>query len=157
MDEELPGRWVDDPPLPALKPPPPDLIQVHGARLVHVLQIDDPDPRRQEGYTPVLFMAWAAIPGSRDWAVLAAWLGTRQEALRTTGRGRWGWLRLTPDDLERGRVRAHTPYREPEDEWWGQHPLSEFTKAGRAAAATLPEHLREKALQPRQLDVDTPS
>jgi len=141
---------VDEPPLPTLAAPPPGLIRVRGAQPARVYDIDNPDPRKHKGFTEVLFIAWAPIPDTRDWAVLTAWLGAWQHGARTTGKGRWAWLRLTEDDVARGRVRAVTPVLEPEDEWHGHHPLAQFTIGARQAAASLPERLRELALQPRR-------
>lgn len=75
------GRWVDEPPLPILTdpapPPPPHLIRVHGAQLVRIYNIDHPDPRKRNGFTDAVLLAWAPLTG-HDWAVLTAWLGTRQ-------------------------------------------------------------------------------
>lgn len=148
--DALEGRWVDDPPLPALAEPPSALIRTHGAQLVRVHAVDQPDPRRHGGFTEALFLAWAPIPGSRDWAVLAAWLGHWQEDGRTTGRGRYGWLRVAHDDAQRGRVRAVRPFPLEGDEWHGHHPDSEFTAGVSGAVASLPEGLRAAALTPRQ-------
>lgn len=151
MDDAQQGRWVDEPPLRELATPPPHLIQTHGAQLVRIYTIDDPDPRRHEGYTEALFLAWAPIPNSRDWAVLAAWLSAWQDGVRTTGKGRYGWLRIVmPADIESGRVRAVKPFVMDEDEWHGHHPLAEFSIAVRAAVASLPEGLRERAVRPRE-------
>ena len=149
------SRWVDEPPLPKLvdpKPPPPArLIRVHGAQLVRVYNIDDPDPRKWEGFTEVLFLAWAPIRGGEDWvwAVLTAWLGHRQTGSRTTGGGRHAWLLLTRDDLRRGRGRPAEPMSKDEAEWWGHDSTAQFSIAVRAAAATLPKGLRERALRQR--------
>ncbi len=144
---------MDEPPLPEVvdppAPPPAHAIQVHGAQLVRVVNIDDPDPRKRGGFTTALFLAWARIPDSDDWAVLTVWLGARQTGARTTGGGRHAWLRLAPDDIACGRVRPVKPDVMDEDEWHGHHPLSEFSIAVRAAAATLPAQLREQAVRPR--------
>lgn len=157
MSEAAISRWVDEPPLPELDPenphqPPPDHpIKVHGAGLVRVYNIDDPDPRKREGFTEALFLAWSQIRGGEDWvwAVLTAWLGHRQTGASTTGGGRHAWLLLTRKDLERGRVRAAKPVSKDEDEWHGHDSTAEFSIAVREAAATLPEQLRERALRPR--------
>lgn len=154
MGDEQQGRWVDEPPLPELtdpKPPPPaDLIVVHGAQLVRIINIDDPDPRRRRGFTEALFIAWAPLTGG-DWAVLTAWLSAWQTGVRTTGGGRYAWLRLTEDDVARGRIREVKPHLfDDEDEWHGHHPLHDVSIAFHAAVATLPEKLRERALRPRE-------
>jgi len=146
---------VDEPPLPELvdpPPPPPDhLIKVHGAQLVRVVNIDDPDARRRRGFREAMFLAWAPVHGGEDWiwAALTAWLGHRQTGARTTGGGRHAWLLLATDDLERCRIRAVRPYVMDDDEWHGHDPASEFSIAVRDAAATLPERLREAAVTPR--------
>lgn len=151
MRDDDSGRWVDDPPLPAIATPPPaELIRVHGSQLVRIYTIDDPDPRRRRGFTEALFIAWAPLCGG-DWAVLAAWLGAWQSGARTTGGGRWAWLRLTTDDVGRGRVKAVKPHRfDDEDEWHGHHPLADVSIAFREAAASLPEHQRAAAIEPRR-------
>ena len=141
---------MDEPPLPEITPPPERLVRVHGARLVRIYTIDHPDPRRREGFTEALLLAWAPVPGTRDWAVLTAWLGHWQHGGRTTGKGRWAWLRLADGDVARGRVRAATPVLMPEDEWHGHDPTAQFTIGARQAAASLPEQLRAQALQPRR-------
>ncbi len=138
---------MDEPVLPEIAAPPVDLIQVHGARLVRVLNVVDPDPRRRRGFREAVILAHAPIPGG-GWAVLAAWIGAWQERSRTTGGPRWAWVRLLED-----RVAPHTPDRplvEAEGhEWHGYHELSDMAEAVRLAAASLPEHLRDAALTPR--------
>lgn len=154
MDAE-PGRWVEDPILPELdpdnphKPPPPELIDVHGAQPVRVYTIDAPDPRRRNGFAQALILAWAPrLEGG--WGVLIAWLGAWQEGGRTTGAGRWAWCRLTADDLRRGRVRPVKPHVGLEDEWYGMPADSEFGLAVAEAVASLPEGMREAAGRPSQ-------
>lgn len=158
MGNEQEGRFLDDPPLPALKPPPPELIAVRGAQLVRVHFVDHPNPKMR-GFIEVVVLAWARIPGSRDWAGLCVWLGTVQEpgahGAHTTGGGRFGWLRILPDRVEAWRP-PHR-YLEGESGWHGQGDPGQVSEAILRAAATLPAHLRELAVQPRPWDTDTAS
>lgn len=149
------GRWVEDAILPEIDPdnphagPPPELIDVHGAQPVRVYTIDAPDPRRRDGFTAALILAWAPrLEGG--WGVLIAWLGARQEGGRTTGKGRWAWCRLTADDLRRGRVRPVKPHVGLEDEWYGMPTDSEFGRAAAEAVGSLPDGIREAASRPSQ-------
>lgn len=133
---------MDGPPLPLLKPPPPHLIAVRGAQRLRVMNVDDPDPRRRNGHTETIALAWAQIPGG-GWAVLLAWIGVWQQNSRTTGRGRYGWCRILDD-----RVRAMPAVHRPGVAWYGWAQPNELDTAIEAAAATLPEHLRAAALEP---------
>lgn len=144
------GRWLDDPPLPELTPPPTGLIAVRGAQVVRVHHIDHPNPKMR-GFTEVVVLAWARLPGG-DWAGLCVWLSAVQEpgahGAHTTGRGRFGWLRILPDRVEAWRP-PHR-YLDGDDGWHGQGDPSEVSDAIVRAAATLPEHLRAAALTPRE-------
>jgi hypothetical protein len=145
-----PDQWLDEPPLPALADPPPELILVRGAQVVRVHFVDHPNPKLR-GFTEVIVLAWAPIPNSRDWAGLCVWLAAVQEpgphGAHTTGEGRYGWLRMLPDRVEAWRP-PHR-YLEGEHGWHGQGDPSQVSEAILRAAATLPEHLRERALTPR--------
>jgi hypothetical protein len=135
------GRWIEEPVLPLLPPPPADRILVRGTRLIRVAFIHRGQRR---GFTEAAVLAWART-GDGGWGVLTAWQGAWQENGRTTGRARWGWCRLDVDLVEPRPV----PRRIAEDdEWHGHHPMEEFTEAIRQAAASLPEHLRQAALAP---------
>lgn len=143
---------MDEPPLPPLKDPPPHLILVRGAQLVRVHNVDDPDPRRRRGFTQVVILAWAPLPGG-GWAGLCVWLsgwhGPGPRGSRVTGRGRFAWCRILRDRVEAWR--PPRPYiQDPDQGWHGQGDPSEVSEAMARAAETLPRHLREKALQPRQ-------
>lgn len=144
------GRLLDDPPLPELTPPPPGLIAVRGTQVVRVHHIDHPNPKMR-GFTEVVVLAWARLPDG-DWAGLCVWLATVQEpgphGAHTTGRGRFGWLRILPDRVEAWRP-PHR-YLQGEHGWHGQGDPSEVSGAIARAAATLPEHLRAAALTPRE-------
>lgn len=142
MDEDTGGRWVEEPILPLLPPPPADRILVRGTQLVHVAFVHNGQRR---GFTEAAVLAWART-GDGGWGALTAWQGAwRQGNGRTTGRARWGWCRLDLDLVEPRRA----PQRVAEDdEWHGHHPLAAFTQAIRQAAASLPEHLRQAALAP---------
>lgn len=144
MAEDAGGRWVEEPILPELPPPPPNLVRVRGAQLIRVTAFDPAGNRR--GFTEAVVLAWAPLRGG-GWGVLTAWLSGWQSGGRTTGRGRWAWCRL-PDDLS-----LVTPMPPPrnlleDDEWHGHHPDHGITIAMRQAALTLPEPLRDAALAP---------
>jgi hypothetical protein len=140
------GRWVDDPPLPEVTPPPEHLIAVRGAQRLRVNNQDHPDPRRRGGHTDTVALAWARAPGG-GWAALLAWLGAWQQHGHTTGRGRFGWCRI-PEV----RVEAMPPDPLPGAAWYGWFEPNELGAAIQAAALTLPGHLREAAVTPRPDD-----
>ncbi len=140
-----PGRWVDDPVLPELPPPPVHLIRVDGAQLIRVMNVDAHNRGSRGGYTEAVVLATAPL-GDGGTGILAAWLGGWQEGHRTTGKGRYGWCRLLAD-----RVREVAPPRAKIDgaEWHGHHVEGEFAGAVRQAAELLPEEMRAKALAPK--------
>lgn len=145
-------EWLDDPPLPVVKPPPPELILVRGGQVARVHFPDHPNPKMR-GFIEVAVIAWARLPDSEDWAGLCVWLGTVQEpgphGTHTTGGGRYAWCRMLTDRVESWRP-PHRYLADPDAGWHGQGDPSEVSEAMVRAAATLPEHLREQALQPRQ-------
>lgn len=135
----------DDPILPEVAPPAADAILVRGAQLLRRLNVEAHNRSSRGGHTDMVALAWARLPDG-DWAVLAAWQGAwRQESGRTTGRARFGWVRLLPDRVEP----VEKPPRIEGFAWFGWHADSEIGKAVRAAVLLLPEHLREKALTPK--------
>lgn len=145
------GRFLDDPPLPELAPPPPELIAVRGAQVVRVHHTDHPNPKLR-GFTEVVVLAWARVPDSEHWAGLCVWLAAVQEpgphGAHTTGAGRFAWLRMLPDRVEAWRP-PHR-YLDGEHGWHGQGDPGQVSEAILRAAETLPEHLRAKALTPRE-------
>jgi hypothetical protein len=152
MDDEG-GRWIEEPLLPELPAPAADQIIVRGAQLVRVVFGDVAADSRHQGYTEAVVLAWAKT-AQGGWGVLLAWGGSwRQRNGRSTVKARWAWCRLLPDRVTPvPRPRALLP----EDEWHRHHPGSEFSEAVRAAAASLPEHLRDRALQPAEPPPDRP-
>lgn len=147
------GRWTDDPPLPALLDPPVERIVVYGAQLVRVMQVDQPDPRRRRGFTEAMILAWART-GDGEWGCLLAWSGHWQQAGgRMTGKARHGWCRHLAGHVVT-MPPPHPATLHEEDEWHRHHPDDQFSVAVRAAAASLPEPLRERALLPRSLPAD---
>jgi hypothetical protein len=140
------GRWVDEPVLPELPPPPAHLIRVEGAQLIRVLNVEAHNPPSRGGYTEAVVLATAPLADGGTGA-LVAWLGGWQEGHRTTGRGRYAWCRRLED-----RVReVDPPQRRIEGaEWHGHHELSEFAAAVRQAAELLPEEMRADALTPKR-------
>lgn len=145
------GRWVDDPPLLAIGPPPPGVPLDLGAALVRVyVVVEQAGERQRRGFTEAVILARTPYPAG-GWAALAAWLGSWQQSARTTGRGRFGWVHVPADD---DRVQPMPPPPAASliegAEWHGHHELSEFAEAVRQAAATLPEHQRAAALEPRR-------
>lgn len=142
--EDAGGRWVEEPILPELPPPPPNLVRVRGAQLIRVTAFDPAGNRR--GFTEAVVLAWAPLRGG-GWGVLTAWLSGWQSAGRTTGRGRWAWCRL-PDDLSLVTPMPPPRHLLEDDEWHGHHPDHGITIAMRQAALTLPEPLRDAALAP---------
>lgn len=138
------GRWVEDPILPELKPPPIDRIRVTGARLLHVVNIDARNTASRGGYTKTVALAWARTADGQA-AALLAWLSAWQESGHTTGKGRIGWCRILED-----RTRAVVPYPPTDagDDWFGEHVWSQFAAAIREACETLPTGLRERAAVP---------
>lgn len=146
MPADAPGRWVDEPVLPELPPPPVHLIRTEGAYLIRVMNVDAHNPASREGYTEAVVLATAPLADGGT-GVLVAWLGGWQEGHRTTGRGRYGWCRRLED-----RVREVDPPQRRIDgaEWHGHHAEGEFAEAVRQAAESLPEELRAKALTPKQ-------
>ncbi len=145
------GRFIDEPPLPELKSPPPELYAVRGAQVVRVHHIDHPNPKMR-GFTEVVVLAWARLPDTGDWAGLCVWLAAVQEpgphGAGGVGAGRFGWLRMLPDRVEAWRP-PHR-YLEGEHGWHGQGDPGQVSEAIERAAQTLPEHLRERALIPRE-------
>lgn len=145
------GRWVDDPPLPALAPPPPGVPLTLGAVLIRVyVVVELAGERQRRGFTEAVILARTPYPAGGE-AALAAWLGSWQQGGRTTGRARFGWVHVPADD-DRVRPMPRPPAASLIDgaEWHGHHELSEFAAAVRAAAAMLPESDRAAALTPRE-------
>jgi hypothetical protein len=138
------GRWAAEPILPELPPPPAELIRTPGAQRIRVMNVDAHNRAARGGFTEALILARAELADGGQGA-LVAWLSAWQETSRTTGRGRFAWCRLLTD-----RVVEMPPPRHllDGDEWYGQHTESEFASAVRAAAETLPKHLREAAVIP---------
>lgn len=149
------GRWVDDPPLPEITPPPSGVPLTLGATLIRVYDVAElaGGERRRRGYTEAVILARTPYPAG-GWAALAAWLGSWQQGTHTTGRARWGWVRLPGPDDERVQPmpRPSAASLIEGAEWHGHHELSEFAEAVRQASATLPEGDRAAALTP--LDPD---
>lgn len=149
MDERE-GRWAEPPILPELPPPPADLIAVRGAQVVRVHDIDNPNPKLR-GHTEAVVLAWAPIPAG-GFAGLCAWLAGWNEqgphGGHTTGRGRFGWLRILEDRVEAWRP-PHPYLTDPDRGWHGLGDPGEVSSAIEQAVATLPEHLREAALTPK--------
>jgi hypothetical protein len=143
------ARWLDDPPLPELAPPPAQRILVRGAQVVRVHFTDEPN-EKQRGHIEVVVIAWARLPGG-DWAGLCVWLAAVRKpgprGTRTTGGGRYGWLRMLPDRVQSWR--PPRPYlADPDEGWHGQGEPGEVSAAIERAAATLPEEVRERAVRP---------
>lgn len=146
MDEDEGGRWVEDPILPEVEPPAPGDILVRGAQLLRRVNIEAHNKSSRGGHTDMVALAWARLPDG-DWAVLAAWQGAwRQESGRTTGKARYGWVRLLEDRVEP----VDRPPQIEGFEWFGWHRDSALGKAVRAAALLLPEGMREAALTPKR-------
>lgn len=144
-DGDAGGRWVEDPVLPELPAPPTSLIRVRGAQLLRVYNVDSSNRGSRRGYTDTVALAWARLPEG-GWALLAAWQGSwRGQGGRTTGRARWGWVRLLQDRVEA----VERPPRIEGFAWFGWAEDSALGEAVRAAALLLPEHLRKAALTPK--------
>jgi hypothetical protein len=142
------GRWVEPPILPEVDAPAPDLIQVPGAQLWRRLNVEAHNKASRGGHTEFVVLARAPLPDG-SWAVLAAWQGAwRQPGGRTTGKARFGWVRLLED-----RVTPATPppglVAREGFEWHGWAQSSQIAEAVRQAAALLPEYLRAAALTPK--------
>ncbi len=141
---------MDDPPLPLVVPddpdarPQPHLIRTEGARLVRVRNADDEDPRK--GFTEAVILAEAELADGGT-GLLLAWLGAWQQEARTSGRGRFAWVRL-PDDPERVRYMPPWPRRAEGVAWYGWGEPNELGAAIEQAAATLPQEMRQAALRP---------
>lgn len=135
------GRWVEDPILPEVDPPPAEEIEV-GAQLIRVLNVESHN-QSSRGHTDVVVLARAPIAGGGE-RVLAAWQGAWQQGSRTTGKARFGWCRELPDRV----VLVERPPRIAGFAWFGWHAQSQLGKAVWQAARLLPKHLRLAALTP---------
>lgn len=134
-----------------LKPvaaPPPDLIEAPGGRLVTV---NTPRGTSPAQHHPGVLLAWARIPGGSTWATLMVWGGWRRASEDPARRrdlrpsARWSWVRYEPAQV--GRLNPWLPDQNPGLRWFGRHSGSDFEAAYLQAAASLPGHMRESALE----------
>jgi hypothetical protein len=146
------GKWVEGPLLPTLPPPPPERIEVRGARLVRVFS--PPGTVKVDGGREAVALARAQLPDG-SWAVLLAWAGhwAYEDPPHQTEAARWAWCRYDPE-----RVKPHRPPRVLYEGacWHGWHADSQLNVAVREAVASLPEHLRETAIQPAEGNGEKP-
>jgi hypothetical protein len=149
---EVEPQWTEGPILPWVEPyapPPAELIIVRGARLVRVLNGPRTGPLSPppDGHREAVLLAWAPR-ADRRWAALMAWAGwCRSPRGVGTEAARHGWL-LVDETRVRPVKPAHSTHPEIEYTWYGREEPNELGRTIRAAAATLPEQLREAALTP---------
>lgn len=138
--------WESKVILDPLAPPPKQAIESPGSRLVLVTEpLGVPVPRHSH-YG--LILAWAPIDRrTGSWACLLAWDGWRR-AVDDCGRvpgARWSWVHW-----QRDLVTYHKPWLPDQPEglrWFGRHHGSDMEAAWLEAAASLPQGMREAALE----------
>lgn len=124
-------------------PPPADRIEAPGGYLVTVGTVRPTTPHQSH---PAVLLAWARLPGTSDWACLMVWGGWRRdEAGRERPSARWCWVRFEPRQV--GRLKPWLPDQPNGLRWFGRHAGSDIEAAYLEAAASLPEHMREAALE----------
>lgn len=129
--------------LEPLPTPPADRIEAPGGYLVTVGTVRPTTPHQSH---PAVLLAWARLPGTSDWACLMVWGGWRRdEAGRERPSARWCWVRYQSRQV--GRLRPWLPDQPEGLRWFGRHAGSDVEAAYLEAAASLPEHMREAALE----------
>ncbi len=146
MNEERAGHWVEKPLLVEVAAPPPAAIETHGAALVRIFGPDG--PAKTDAGREAVVLARAKMPGG-PWAILVAWARhwAYEQPPHQTERAERGWYLY-----EKHRVQPRRPPRVLYEGacWHGWHEDGELNRAIREAVASLPEHLREAAIQPAQ-------
>jgi hypothetical protein len=137
--------WVQPVILSPLAAPPAALVRAPGARLVTVSAGAAQGVSPAVGH-PGLILAWARIPAG-GWACLLVWDGFRTPpgAREPAPSARWSWARWRADVVM--PLRPWLPDQPVELRWFGRPHGGAFEAAFHEAAASLPQGMREAALE----------